>query len=86
MQTPDDWHPAYNAPDVSYVDHRRVGGFVKVSFIHLTDGLYRVCVWGADDTGMELDQKSRMDAMSLYKSIPNPVTMKELTLLGFHSA
>lgn len=41
--TSDDWRP--NFPD----------GTVRVSFLELSDGQWRVCVWGNDDLGMERD-------------------------------
>lgn len=51
--TDDDWYPCFKI-DGWY------GGvegetFVEVSLLALRDGEYRVCVWGADDCGMELD-------------------------------
>lgn len=89
VQTPDDWYPSFSKPEWTGPQdpaQRGKGGFVLVRFSHLSDGLYRVSVWGADDTGMELDLKSRMEALALYKILPNPVTKLELCALGFHPA
>ncbi len=57
--TSDDWCP--NLPD----------GTVKVSFIELFDGCWRVCVWGGDDTGMERDfpPAERESAMRMHERL-----------------
>lgn len=57
--TSDCWHP--NFPD----------GTVSLSFIELSTGQWRVCVWGADDDGMERDFKhgDRQKAKKLYNRL-----------------
>jgi len=41
--TNDDWYPNYE------------GNLVRLRVLSLSDGMWRVCVWGNDDTGMEID-------------------------------
>lgn len=58
----DDWIP--NHP----------GNTVKVSTMSLHQGLapanaYRVCVWGADDFGMERDFPTKEEAIALYEDM-----------------
>lgn len=67
MPTFDDWHPNHQL-----VNHpSRVTDGVKVSFIELLpfrkfSVMWRVCVWGNDDCGMERDFESRTDALVMY--------------------
>lgn len=53
--TDDDWYPSHFLGD--YYRGQAPGNvkLVEVSFIELMDGCFRVCVWGNDDLGMELD-------------------------------
>jgi hypothetical protein len=48
----------------------------------------RVCVWGADDTGMEMDLSiSEWDtALAIYRTLPEPITMQWLRNQGFINA
>lgn len=55
----DDWYPCYS------------DGTVMVRLSTLTNGLHRVCVWGADDYGLELDYINLEDAQALYKKLTN---------------
>jgi hypothetical protein len=71
LKTPDDWYPTYEE------------GKVKASFMPLSDGLFRVSVWGADDFGIYRDFKSRMEAKMVFGSLPDPITQKHLYALGF---
>jgi len=45
--------------------------------------VYRVCVWGADDLGMDLDFTSQSAAENMYNKLPNPITKKWLKEQGF---
>jgi len=74
VPTEEDWYPTEN-------------GQLRVSYIPLTDGMFRVCVWGADDFGMEKDMKDKGEARLLYrKIIKKPIKRKDLEKLGFVSA
>ena len=72
----DNWYPCYD------------NKLVKVSFMSLgPDGdQYRVCVWGADDFGMErdFDLDRYQNAETLFTRIleMEDVTQKQLTNLG----
>ena len=63
---------------------------VEVSFIELrpfrkNPKLWRVCVWGNDDLGMERDFESRIDALAMYKKVTSweTVDKHQLTQNGF---
>lgn len=63
---------------------------VQVSFIELmpfrnNPKLWRVCVWGNDDLGMERDYESRTDALAMYNQVIalDTVDKHELTTFGF---
>lgn len=45
------------------------GGLAQVIFCGLSNGLYRVCIWGADDRGYDFDQPSRLIALETFKSL-----------------
>lgn len=47
---------------------------------------YRVCVWGTDDTGMEIDNLSHDEARRIVLSLPSIITMADLATRGFHRA
>lgn len=72
--TTDDWYP--NWP----------GDMVYIRMCPLSNGLFRVCVWGADDTGMEIDVKSKEEAQAIYNSLPPIISKKDLKERGFYSA
>ncbi len=86
-KTNDDWYPAFE-----------MGGekLVEVSFIQLTPWLpaeervWRVCVWGNDDCGMERDFSPNEEnlAWSIFINVIGEeyVDMKFLLSLGFVSA
>jgi hypothetical protein len=86
MPTLDDWHPNH-----VLVNHPSgLTGGVKVSFIELLPFrklpiMWRVCVWGNDDCGMEQDYEERTDALTMYNLITSWETVDkyELTKYGF---
>ncbi len=61
LPTIDDWYP----------NHPR--DTVECSLLELRDGKFRVCVWGADDYGVERDFLVQSDAEEMYNKLPNPV-------------
>lgn len=81
--TRDNWYPSYQT-----LDMRENAGLVRVSLGRLSDGLFRVCVWGADDFGMEKDQASMKKAIVLFLNIMllPYVDQRELREMGFENA
>lgn len=69
----DDWNPTY--PD----------GTVKVAGYWYNDGMRRVCVWGQDDKGLELNTYNTEKADQLLKqlSCAGLITIQMLLELGF---
>lgn len=76
LYTPDDWYPNYPNNEV------------ELSIINLSDGQFRVCVWGNDDFGMEKDFNSADLAEQTYDTIKNSgvVTKEDLYVMGFETA
>lgn len=86
MPTLDEWCP--NHVLVNHPSGLTDG--VEVSFIELrpfrkNPKLWRVCVWGNDDLGMERDFESRIDALAMYKRVTSweTVDKHQLTQNGF---
>lgn len=91
IKTSEDWYPTLQAlqkspnPGSQFnnpLDHPAVW----VGLLELSDGQWRVCVWGADDFGMEKDHESYPEALDLFELIDNFTTQKELEDLGFINA
>lgn len=62
----EDWYGNYRIEgDARHADTR----LVQVSALSLSDGNYRVCVWGNDDFGLERDFEQPGQAMVLYQLI-----------------
>ena len=62
----DDWYGNFKiAEDQRYKDRK----LVKVSFLRLSDGTYRTCVWGNDDFGMEFDAPLPRDARAVFDAL-----------------
>lgn len=81
--TQEDWHPAWQL--TSWWRGKRGQRLVEVSFLELLDGEWRVCVWGADDHGLEFDSEDRVIIWALFKAILHLpyVTHEWLTTQGF---
>lgn len=84
--TTDNWYP-------SYIIERSNLYLVRVVFTQTgpnppISGDWRVCVWGADDCGMERDFKDETSAWSCFVQVLglDDVTKSSLKLLGFISA
>jgi hypothetical protein len=71
--TNEDWHPT-------------IDGKVVVRLIGWDNGEWRVCVWGGDDFGMEIDLKSRHEAKQIFSRIVNLTTMAEMRRMGLGPA
>lgn len=86
--TADDWYPSYYLED-AYKGQTLVK-LVEVSLINLSDGKVRVCVWGADDCGMERDyphhEGSAARSMFLLLLEQKTVDKKFLEMQGFGPA
>lgn len=64
------------------------GDKVKVSLLELANGQWRVCVWGGDDLGYELDHIIKANAEGIYFMIcmMEFVNIEALEGLGFTRA
>jgi hypothetical protein len=97
VPTTSNWYPCFDAEG----GPAKSGGHVRVTLTELPlkrggwndvpgAGGWRVCAWGADDFGMELDFEpgKRMDALALYKLVTGAgaVTTEDLEELGFKRA
>jgi hypothetical protein len=84
-RTQDDWYGNYRV-----VGDQRVSDLVEVSFLSLEPGQtsWRVCVWGNDDCGMELDFEKETEAWNMFLQVigPSYVNRNSLIALGFVSA
>ena len=65
--TQDDWHGSYKLD--SWHKGQENPMLVNVSFMPLTDGKWRVCVWGNDDCGMERDFPEEKTAWNMFLQI-----------------
>lgn len=76
------WYPGFKIHE----DQRHKGDYVHVT-LHdrLSDGNYRVSVWGADDFGMEYDRKNYNPCYKAYMNIclMSSVSVKALKEMGF---
>ena len=68
----EDWYGNYNIAD----DARYTGKYVSIRTAKLADYIFRVCVWGNDDFGMERDYESEDDALLMFRAC---VETNELT-------
>lgn len=69
--TTDQWYPNYD------------GNLVKVRVVEYSKGGAMVCVWGADDFGMEIMTGTRMQAIDIYQTLPKIITIEDLESRGF---
>lgn len=88
--TKDDWYGNYLLKCPSDIDGL---GLVNVMFTQTgpnppLSGLWRVCVWGNDDCGMEKDFEDEVEALNVFYRVIgwNFVNKTELKLEGFVSA
>lgn len=59
--TQDDWYPSFRLNDRH--------DLVRCSFFPLGDGLWRVCVWGNDDAGVERDFDNKDQAKAVWDAV-----------------
>lgn len=74
IKTNEDWYPTYK------------NGTIRVFCCALSNGLFRVAVWGNDDFGLEADVKEANLAQTLYDEIKDFTTQSELKFAGFIQA
>lgn len=87
--TTEDWAPSFRLCTPNY--HNDKTRLLRVHMFRYESKrpyLYRICVWGADDTGMELDTKDRIRAMDALQAIirVENVSKQSLVDLGFIDA
>lgn len=79
IKTSEDWYPT-------------VSSQVRVSFLCLDDTTaptqWRVCVWGGDDYGMEIDfpKTEKIRAQRVYNAIKDYTTQAEMQAMGLERA
>ena len=84
-RTTDNWYGNYKV-----VDDCRVSDLVEVTFcgnisLNEQSPIYRVCVWGNDDCGIEFDTENEATAWNVFLQVigNDDVTMKLLKQLNF---
>lgn len=94
VQTEEDWYPSFyegcewydNSLEVHKTnDPNKPAHLVRVSLHKMKSG-YRVCVWGADDFGLEKDIEDLTEATECYRKIKPLVKEDELRSKGFVTA
>jgi len=79
-ETNENWYPSFEG---------KYGiKLLRVSHMQLSDGLYRVCVWGADDFGMEIDLADQAEAWGFVEKILSMelIHQSNLRAIGFVTA
>lgn len=80
VKTKEDWYPTHDGEvQVSLLPLKKIEGEAQ---------LWRVCIWGGDDFGMEKDFLSRLRAKYVYDSINESTIAKSYLkeVLGFQHA
>ena len=84
-RTQDCWYPSFRLE--GFYEGKKNIELVEVSFLRLHSGEWRVCVWGADDCGMELDftKNERSAAQDIFLKVLSfdQVSVHDLEKLGF---
>jgi len=81
-RTLDDWHGSYKF--AGWYNGNKDIMLVEVSFLPLSDGMFRVCVWGNDDCGKEKDFKDKNEAWECFINVISwdTVNKAELERIG----
>lgn len=89
--TADDWYPSYQLND--WCDGVKNQDLVRISFLGNISPpdrmpVFRVCAWGNDDFGMELDLTEEASAFNIFLQIIGKdfVNHRDLKEFGFISA
>lgn len=80
-RTHEDWYPSYYVNKGTATEEK----LLKVSFLQLSNGQYRCCVWGNDDKGMDFDTKYEAVARDLFHRLAelDSIIEEDLKLMGF---
>ena len=68
----EDWYGNYRIAD----DQRYFGKYVSIKISKLFSGLFRVCVWGNDDLGMDRDFEIESEAIAVFQQL---IMVEDLT-------
>lgn len=82
--TDEDWYPSYAL--TGHLRGKKSPMLVEVSYLgKLSNGMYRTCIWGADDKGMDYDAYSKEEAWGIFLSVVRmpKVSTETLTGMGF---
>ena len=71
--TSDNWYPPYRLENM----YAKGETLVKISTMPLIEGDYRVCAWGDDDIGMDIDIESPVDAKLMFDKV---IALKDVTM------
>ena len=87
--TDEDWHPSFQMN--GYYRGIQDPKLVKVSVFQMSSGDWRVCVWGADDFGMEHDytgHNAGVHAMAMFNHLIalDKIRVTDLDHNGFQRA
>lgn len=87
--TNEDWYPSYSLKQ--YYRGNSEPLLVRVALFELPSGGWRVCVWGADDFGMERDysgEKAEESARAMFNHVIalDYVRVQDLDANGFQRA
>jgi len=79
-ETQDEWYGNYKIRGDA-----RVSDLVQVSYLPLSDGTYRCCVWGNDDMGLEFDHANQEYVWEIFVQVISQqyVNQAPLRALGF---
>ena len=89
IRTNEDWCPTIDGNSISPNEeycNPLPDPAVKVFMCQLTDGMWRVAVWGGDDFGLEIDlpKDCKNKAKEIYENIIDYTTQDQLKSLGFY--
>ena len=93
VRTNEDWYPSFGGnnsvnKDEDIKQFKLTGPSIRVYAVKLRisnklSGVWRVGVWGADDTGMEKDYLTQVEAKNLFDYIQDFITKAQLKSMGF---
>lgn len=84
MQPPLLLHRGHKDVSVAEDWYQTINGLIRVSIMQYThDRSWRVCVWGGDDEGREIDNLDEQHARMLFDRIGHLVTKAALAEWGF---
>ncbi len=89
LRTNEDWYPAIpgnnRSPNKEY-DNPFAEPAVYAKTMRLSNGLFRICVWGGDDFGMEFDTVDAGIARQYYRELKDYTTQAQLRHYGYRPA